>query len=155
MRSIGMAAVLLLGMTCGFATAQDDKKLVRGVSYVGLSVSDMDKALAMYSDACDMEVVDEATITDSAVLNELAGREGVTVETKMLEGPNAQIRLMQFAAPSDAAKATEPVPVIGPGMMHVCFQVLKEVQTYQRVLAAGATVIGAEEMAQLNPRRTI
>ncbi len=125
--------------------------LIRGVSYVGVSVSDLDKAVAFYRDACDLKSVEQKRLFGIQVLDALAGRSGVEVETQMLEGHNAQLRLMQFKAPSEIAKSTPPVPVVGPGFAHVCFQALKERRTYQRVLEAGATTIGSPEMVRLRP----
>lgn len=146
--------VCVFGLIIGAAPAQESTShppLIRGVSYVGLAVSDLDKAVEFYSGACDLTVIEEKQLSDLPVLDKLAGRPGVKIETKMLEGHNAQLRLMKFETISEAAKATPPVPVVGPGYMHVCFQVLDELRTYQRVLDAGATPIGDSEMAQLNP----
>ena len=125
--------------------------LIRGVSYVGVSVSDLDKAVALYRDACDLKSVEQKRFSGIEALDALAGRSGVEAETQMLEGHDAQLRLMQFKAPSEIAKSTPPVPVVGPGFAHVCFQALKERRTYQRVLEAGATAIGSPEMVQLRP----
>ena len=121
MRSLFTYFVCLIGLLPATAYAQDGEKLIKGVSCVGLSVSDLDKAIAFYRDACDLEIVEEKTLSELKPFDALAGRSGVTAETRMMEGQNAQLRLMQFKNPSEAALAVPPVPVIGPGFMHVCF----------------------------------
>ncbi len=125
--------------------------LIRGVSYVGVSVSDLEKAVTFYTNACNLKSVEQKRLSGIDVLDALAGRSGVEAETHMLEGHNAQLRFMQFEAPSEVTKSTPPVPVVGPGFAHVCFQALKERKRYQRVLDAGATAIGSPDMVRLRP----
>lgn len=153
--------LLMLGaltglLACSPQTSElPSDSVIKGVGWVGASVRDLDKTAKLYSDAIALETVDEIRIADSHVFDELAGRENVDVQTRMMRGVNMQIRFMSFANPSQAAIATPPVPVEGPGIMHMCYQVDQKTQTYQKFLAGGAKFLGKEEMQQLNPRNPV
>ncbi|MEM8564199.1 MAG: VOC family protein [Pseudomonadota bacterium] len=154
---------------CAFATLsllacseQPDpaNNVIDGISFVGLTVSDIDQSAALYSQAADLRTVSEeddayASMEAIAPILDLVGDESIGVKTRMLRSSNAQLRLMQFDSPSTAADPDGAVPVNGPGIAHVCFQVVDDTQTYQKLLAGGATPIGDAEMVQLNPRNPV
>jgi catechol 2,3-dioxygenase-like lactoylglutathione lyase family enzyme len=115
--------------------------LVRGVSYVGLSVRDLDRSAAFYRISAGLLEVDRSTVSRNSALEALAGRRRVTAATRLLRGGNAQIRLIHFDDPSAAALAAKPVPVQGPGITHVCHQSPASKPLYPRFVAAGATPV--------------
>lgn len=150
----GLIVVIVLGSN--YAVAQEDQtKIIDGVNYVGVSVSDLDRSVNYYQSAADLSVVEEKLFEDSAILNALAGRQSVTANSSLLRGANAQLRFMQFDNPSTAAMESEAVEVHGTGLVHICFQVAHTTETYQKFLASGATPIGAAEMITLNPRNPV
>lgn len=155
--SLGLLAAMVMSACQGApqSLAADSEAVVRGVNFVGLSVSDLEHSAAYYGTATDLETVEEITLTNSKALNELAGRSGVTVKSQLLRGANAQLRFMQFANPSAEALASSPVDVHGTGIVHICFQVADTTESYQRFLAGGASPIGVREMVQLNPRNPV
>ena len=114
-------------------------------------MTDLDKSTDFYA-AADLQRVEDKSFSDHPAFNALAGRDGVNVKTRMLRSANAQIRLMQFEEPGSSAPA---VPVQGPGIAHLCFQVAQSTNTYQKILANGAGAIGAHELVQLNPRNPV
>ncbi|MEL6686345.1 MAG: VOC family protein [Pseudomonadota bacterium] len=111
--------------------------LFEGVNYVGISVSDMDAAIAFYQKPADLQLVDDG-IEDG-------------VETQILRSVNAQIRLMKFPEPTDVAVT----PVQGPGIAHLCVQAAKSTDAYGKFLDNGGTIIGDPEMVTLNPRNPV
>ena len=115
--------------------------LVRGVSYVGISVSDLDRSAAFYTSATGMVEADRSRITRNPAIDSIAGRRNVIAETRLLRGGNAQIRLMQFKDPSAAARMTIPMSVNGPGITHVCHQSPATRPLYPRFVAAGAVPV--------------
>ncbi|MBU3004519.1 VOC family protein [Paraglaciecola arctica] len=125
--------------------------IVAGVHYVGVTVENLDKTQALYAESTDIQVVQEGEFADHPLLNQLAGREGVTAKTRLMKGVNAQLLFMQFNNPSDAAKNYPSMQANGPGIAHLAFQVDKKTQTYQAFLTAGATHIGSKEM-MTNPK---
>ncbi|MEO0467137.1 MAG: VOC family protein [Pseudomonadota bacterium] len=150
---IGALALASTLVACGSEPkALPEGAVVKGVNFVGIAVADLDAATEFYQAGTDLEIVDEASVTGSSALDTLARRTGVAVETRMLRTVNAQINLMSFAEPTEDWEA---VPVQGPGIMHVCFQVDQNTQSYQKFLAAGGEFLGEEELVQLNPRNPV
>ncbi len=131
-----------------------DAKVIRGVSYVGLAVSDVDQSAAFYGEAARLEEVARDRLEKSAALDVLAGREGVAVESVLLASTNAQTRLMKFDDVSESS-VPGPVPVNGPGVAHVCYQSDGKLETYQKFIAAGAKTRGNPELVVLSPRNPV
>ena len=153
-----LAAAMGLALAgCGSSTPAEVEPddIITGVNYVGASVSDLDKAVKLYGDAVDLKSVDETPISENALFDDLADREGVTAETRMLRSVNAQIRFMKFANPSEDAQQTMPMDVQGPGIAHACYQVNRKTGAYQKFLAGGAKHIGDRELVQINPKNPV
>ncbi|MEL7318652.1 MAG: VOC family protein [Pseudomonadota bacterium] len=152
-----LGSIGVLGLAaCGPQTSElPDDSVVKGVGWVGAVVSDLDKTSGLYEDAIALQTVDDSAITENPAFDELAGRSGVEVQTRMMRSVNMQIRFMSFASPSETAQATPVMAVEGPGIMHMCYQVDQETQTYQKFLAGGATFMGKEEMQQLTSRNPV
>lgn len=125
--------------------------LVRGIAYVGQTVSDIEKATTYYQSAAALSVVDRKNLMDARALQPIANRP-VSVDTRLLRGANGQIRLMQFKSPSAAAKASGLVPVQGPGITHVCHQSPDDKGLFAKFVAAGASPVSrTKELVQLRP----
>lgn len=149
--SLAAAAVLGLGACSPQTSELPEDSVIKGVGWVGATVSDLDRTAALYEDAINLEQVNEDAIAQNAAFDQLAGRAGVEAQTRMMRSVNAQIRFMSFANPSEEAIATPRMAVQGPGIMHVCYQVDQETEAYQNFLAGGAQFMGEKEMQQLNP----
>ncbi len=157
-RATSWVLAVLLIAACGGPKSPSPERtetVIRGVNYVGLTVRDLDAAADFYTSATDLTLVDERTLENSPALDAIAGRSGVTIDARLYRSANAQVRFMQFAAPSEKATATSRVDVQGPGFSHVCYQVVKTTRAYERFLEAGGTTVGAPEMVQLNPRNPV
>jgi catechol 2,3-dioxygenase-like lactoylglutathione lyase family enzyme len=126
--------------------------IITGVNYIGASVSNLEQTADLYSEAIDLKVIDNTTISNNSHFDKIAGRSGVTAQTKMMRSANAQVRFMTFTDPSDKARATSPTGVQGPGIAHVCYQVDHQTQAYHKFLTGGAKHIGDKEMVHLNPK---
>ncbi|GAB5385886.1 MAG: hypothetical protein Alis3KO_30090 [Aliiglaciecola sp.] len=137
------------------APSRVNNPIVRGVDYVGVSVSDLEKSSRLYAEATNLTSVSKKQFDNHPVINALAGRQGVRAKTHMMESVNAQLRFMQFSPPSEQATSTPHVEVFGPGIAHVCYQVAQETQTYQTFLANGSEPVGDPEMVHLNPRNPV
>ncbi|NND67240.1 MAG: VOC family protein [Halioglobus sp.] len=122
---------------------------IAGVAYVGLTVADLDASTQFYA-AANLAEVPAAT---QGALEPIAQLAGKRPDTRLLRSSNAQLRLLQFSAGPTANG--EAVPVQGPGIAHVCYQVNKATGSYERFLAAGAVPIGAREMIQLSERNPV
>lgn len=122
---------------------------VTGVAWVGATVADLEASTNFYV-AADLAAVPENSRIELDPIEQLAG---ARPETRLLRSSNAQLRLMQF--PENSMASLEPVPVYGPGIAHVCYQVNKDTRAYEQLLAAGAQPIGAREMIQLSARNPV
>lgn len=130
------------------------KTVVQGINYVGLTVSDLERAKTFYALA-DLKHVEDQAIESNPVLDKLAGRSGIRAATSLLRSVNGQLRLMQFAEKSAEASAYHPTPVNGPGIAHVCYQAVKETGLYHSFLEHGATHIGSRDMVELSAKNPV
>lgn len=148
---LSMAA--LVGCSPG-ESGREDNPVVRGVHYVGVTVSDMDRSKSFYREVADLHEVDGVELHNHTVIEQLLGRSELSISTEVMKSVNAQLRLIEFDEPSPAAKNSRPVDVFGPGIAHLCFQVHDKTETYQKFLAAGGVHIGAREMWK-NPKTQV
>ena len=136
---LGLGAVVASSCTSsssGAAPILADGPVVRGISYVGISVSDIDKTTAYFAAGAGLVEVDRSVLR-AGVLDRIAGK-NVEAQTRTLRSNSGQIRLMQFAQPAPAARSAGIVPVQGPGITHVCFQSPDEKPIFPKFVAAGA-----------------
>lgn len=149
-----LGIVVLAGCSRGEPGRPDDA-VIRGIHYVGIVVSDIERSAGFYRQIADLASVENGELHHHPVIDTLVDRTGARASTKLLRSSNAQLRLMQFENPSAAAKAAPQMQVYGPGIAHLCFQVNRETRSYQRFLEAGGTPIGDREMAQINPMNPV
>lgn len=136
------------------ATPERGEAVVKGVNYIGVSVSDLSAAASFYGESANLQEVSDEPLTAN-VVTALGSANSQPVQTLLLKSVNAQLRFMEFASTERDANNVAPVPVNGPGIAHICYQVADETRTYQRLLSAGATHIGERELVQLNPRNPV
>ncbi|BFM18495.1 hypothetical protein R50073_46780 [Maricurvus nonylphenolicus] len=154
--SIAILSLMLLGgCTQSELSARPDDAVVRGINFVGMSVSNLEQSTALYQNAFDLKLAREADIQQSAVIDALSGREDTRVSTRLMKSANAQVLFMEFDDSPIQALNTEPVPVNGPGIAHVCYQAAQKHNAYERFLEGGATHIGDREIVQLLKRNPV
>lgn len=126
--------------------------LIKGVSYVGITVSDLDKTTAYYEAAAGMTEVARGKIAGVRALDVLGAGKPVSMETRLLRGGTGQIRLMQFKATPADASATAMIPVQGPGITHICHQSPDDRPIFPKFVAAGGKPVSRTGgLVQLNP----
>jgi catechol 2,3-dioxygenase-like lactoylglutathione lyase family enzyme len=131
-------------------SANADEPIVRGISYVGVSVSDLDKAASFFTAAGGLIEVDRSDIRSGA-LDRIAGKR-VAARTRTFRSSSGQLRLMEFSEPAPDARAAGYVPVQGPGITHVCFQSPDAKPIFPRYVAAGARPVSRTgDLVQLRP----
>lgn len=150
---IGLGAMAYGGCSnTGAETAlqTDDGPVVRGISYIGVSVSDIDRTAAYFTGAGGLIEVNRSGLR-GGVLDRIAGK-SVSAKTRTLRSNSGQIRLMQFDQPAAAARAAGVVPVQGPGITHVCFQSPDSKPIFSKFVAAGAKPLSRTgDLVQLRP----
>ena len=144
-QAIGLSAALLLSTNVQAweidpaATITDSPTTLIGVNHIGLSVRDLDRALAFYQQASGYEVIYREIVSNSAAADKLFGMEGVEYEIAVLEAPNMLFELIAFKHNAD--KTPTRMPVQGPGMTHTCFQSSTADSGYDRFIAAGIDML--------------
>lgn len=144
---------------CGLLGGQPEQELddlIVGVHYVGISVPDVETSAAYYEAAFDAERMGADELDFGGIPEALAPEGAENAKSLLLRSANAQVRLMSFEGEQySAPSGLTAVPVQGPGIMHVCFQAVEEVNAYARAIAAGALTIGNPEPVTLNPRNPV
>ncbi len=139
----------------GGVSVRPDNAVIIGINYVGITVSDLDRATQLYTESFGVKEVQSVDLRTEALIDAVIGREDIQFKTRLLRSSNAHLRLFEFQNSSVEAKDTAFVPVNGPGIAHVCVQVDQLTEAYPRFLAGGGTAVGAEDMTQLNPRNPV
>jgi len=114
-----------------------DTSTVLGINHIGLTVSDLDRALAFYGDAVGLELAERRAVDDAPWQQLAAGHSTRSIDVAILRGPNARLELAELGAGAHS----EPVPVVGPGFTHVCFQSPAESNLYASLVGHGATEV--------------
>lgn len=123
---------------------------VQGISYIGISVSDLNRATAYFAGGGGLTEVDSGDLRAS-VFDKIAGKK-VSAKTRTLRSKSGQIRLMQFDKPAPSARAASIVPVQGPGITHICFQSPDAKPIFPKFVAAGAKPLSRTgDLVQLRP----
>ncbi len=153
----GITAILILASGCSrsiepvnFGTTQ-----VTGINFIGMSVIDTSDAIGFYQEPANYELIRRDVLRSHPLLSELTGRQELQLETQLLRGANGHLLLMEFSNRDNQVAQLDPVKVNGLGFGHICYQVDQVTETYQKFLAAGATVMGDPDMVQLNPRNPV
>lgn len=127
--------------------------VVMGISYIGVTVTDLNRSQTVYTEAANLSVVERSRIENSESLRVLSQGEYNSAESVLLAGTNAQLRFMQFS--DTPASDHHAVPVNGSGIAHVCYQANQNTSVYKTFLSNGATHIGSEEMVQISSRNPV
>lgn len=108
--------------------------VIRGTHHVGISVDDMDRALAFWRDWLELEPTSRRTI-EAAFLGELVGYPGVVLEIAWLELPGGL--LVELVRHADRPEAPQARGTAHPGTVHLCFDVADLDDVLGCALAAG------------------
>ena len=112
---------------------------ITGIRSIGITVSDIDAALAFYARAVPYKVVRRYRFDAARLAPELVGKSHRGIEIALVRMPNMFIQLMDFA-PGEPA-VPEVRPVIGPGYTHICFQSPATDSAYPRFREAGLAMV--------------
>lgn len=93
-------------VTCPLSLAKAEPPAVSEVAAVGMTVSDMDRSVAFYSDVLTFTKVDEAEV-DGEAYDRLWGVFGVRARVVRMRLGEQTLELIQFLAPPDV----RPIPV--------------------------------------------
>lgn len=121
------------------ASIKDTKTTIMGINHVGLSVKNLEQALAFYQKATGFELIKRHKVFSNKKADALFAVENIIYEVAVLKAPNMLFELTEFAANKNL-KLTD-MPVQGPGMTHTCFQSTSNDPAYNRFVDAGTRLI--------------
>ncbi|MEM7359343.1 MAG: VOC family protein [Pseudomonadota bacterium] len=121
------------------ASIADTTAGVLGINHIGLSVKDLDKALAFYQQASGFELVRREKVANNPAADKLYAHDGVAYEVAVLKAPNMLFELTEFSHNADAT--SKRMPAQGPGMTHTCFQSPMEESGFDKFVKVGADVL--------------
>lgn len=110
-------------------------ELFSGVHHVGLTVSDLDKAIKFYTEVLDCTVVFEQE-KKGGYLAEIVGYPDADVRMAQVQprGNSPRIELFEYRQPRSSPRGLEPRNV---GNAHVCFVVEDLPALYERLVEHG------------------
>lgn len=120
-----------------------------GVNHIGLSVRDLDRAIAFYQGATGFNLVSRETISGDKTADRLFGQKNIELEVAVLRAPNWLLELTAFK--HNATIAAKDMPVIGPGMSHTCYQSPVSDPGYVKFAKQGARVINRAQKPVYSP----
>ena len=102
------------------ATVADANTSVIGLNHIGLSVRNLDAALAFYQGATQFELLRRESVSANDQASKLFGQDNISYQIAVLKGPNMLLELTEFEG--NQAVPVRNMPPQGPGMTHTCFQ---------------------------------
>lgn len=109
-----------------------------GVNYVGMTVSDVGRSKAFYTNAIDLKLLKTDLVKRQASLPASIAPTSNLRDAAIFQGPNSYLRLMEYEAHLPAHE-DGAMPVQGPGITHICFQAPKARPIDQKFIGQGAT----------------
>lgn len=115
--------------------------MIKGMNHVGMSVSNLERAIRFYRDVLDMEVIVRRTFGDESSYGymkyrAILGLNDAHGEVALLRRSNMQIELFQFDSPTPKPGDSNR-PVCDHGITHFCLEVTDLQVEYVRLKAAG------------------
>ena len=109
--------------------------MITSINHTGLTVSDLDRALAFYRDALGLEVVMQQE-KEGGYLAAITGYPQAHVRMAHLATPGGgRLELFEYLEPRGSGRPLEPSTV---GITHVCLVVEDVHEAHRRLVAAGA-----------------
>lgn len=127
---------ILLVISTFAATAQST---FVGIHHVRLAVRDLDRSVGFYTHTTGLKPVSRTNLRKPVGLEQQSGFAHVPRKVAVLQSANARLELVQFAGAEKLPPS--PMPIPGPGITHVCYQSPAGVAIYEKVKAAGGSVV--------------
>ena len=118
------------------ASVESTTTSIIGLNHIGISVTDLDTALAFYEQATGFELVRRESISENRSADQLFDHQDIAYEVAVLKAPNMLLELTEFAHNQQAIR--DRMPAKGPGMTHTCFQSPAHNPGWPKFVAAGA-----------------
>ena len=121
---------------------------VTRIDHVGITVSDMDRALGFYRDLLGLRVVADSTVSEPEVAD-LLGLDSVQLRIVDLDsGDGRVVELIQYLQPKGARIDYESADA---ATAHIAFTVDDLVSVHERLVRAGATIVSRRPITISEP----
>lgn len=118
----------------------DQTSGVKGVRFIGLTVSDIDETLAFYQNAVPYRVVRRDLVSPQSLYpEEFIASDTDEIDVALVHARNVFIQLVDFDP--DAPSPPHIRPVKGPGYTHICFISPAADSAFPKLRAAGLTMV--------------
>lgn len=114
--------------------------MIKSVLSVGVSVKNLDRAVAFYLNAAGFKEDARVRIENDGAIQELFGIKNSGYTSSILQAKTTGLEIIQFESPSPDSDQLR-MPVIGPGITHVCYQSPSTDPAYAKFKNAGASLI--------------
>ena len=105
-----------------------------GVNYVGMTVADVDRSKAYYTNAIDLKPLKTDLVKRQTPLPDSIAPASNLRDAAILQGPNSYLRLLEYEAHQEGI-----MPVQGTGVTHICFIAPKDAPIDGKFVDQGAT----------------
>ena len=112
---------------------------IKGISHVSLSVRELNRAVMFYKNVVGLQETNRYRIKASTAIEKKSGFAHTARTVAVMQGPNARIELIQFDGAAKQPASTMPIP--GPGITHICYQIPSVASVYAQAKAGGASVV--------------
>ena len=151
MKPIFLATLGLAISACASAPQPDGKSpiaatpeieqevTIKGLRSVIVSVSDIDRTLAFYGGAIDLDVVSRYQLDGDHFHGGLLSEPADQIDVALVRLPNTYMKLIDFEPDQD--EAGTPRPLTGPGYTHICFKSPATDSAFDKFDAAGLSAV--------------
>ena len=113
---------------------------IKGVRFIGKTVSDIDQTIAFYRQSVPFELVKRYRVPASELFpSDMMKRQYGTAEVALIRTATVFIKLIDFDP--DVKEAPYAKPVYGPGYTHICFQSPATDPALSKFLRAGMDMV--------------
>lgn len=144
LKGLSLAAIVCM---IGCQTAADDAEMtsaepdsIKGVRFVGLTVSDIDETLAFYQSAVPYDLIRRDIVNaDDMFPEDYLSRDYEEIEVALVKARNVFVQLVDFEP--DALSDPYIRPVNGPGYTHMCYISPASDSAFPKLRNAGMTMV--------------
>jgi catechol 2,3-dioxygenase-like lactoylglutathione lyase family enzyme len=110
--------------------------VIKGFNHVGVSVRDLDRAIAFYRDMLELELLTPAFPFEGPMFSQVMGVDDAKGRMAVMRKGSLQLELFEFAQPGPAPKDPSH-SVANHGLTHFGIDVADIDAVYERLAAAG------------------
>jgi catechol 2,3-dioxygenase-like lactoylglutathione lyase family enzyme len=112
---------------------------IKGVHHIGISVKDLKQSKAFFMNAFGLKEIHDSEIKKPLKIEKSSKIKHFDRETVLLEASNTLFELIQFEG--SKSQNLSQMPVIGPGITHICYQIPQVKSIYEKVKTLGAKMV--------------